>query len=141
VRACPELAADEFVHRLQLLNAVSGWILLRKVRSHALLFVFRYYYFLVYHVFYRNLFARLRSPDQAAYITLLSSSVVVVWYPLSMSKTVWRLLRWSTGLEQDWAEYAASKGEELYLRNLSESVTSASPSLLSLSFSSSWIAA
>ncbi|GAA5931321.1 hypothetical protein JCM3775_004993 [Rhodotorula graminis] len=112
-----------WVVTVNLLNAVSSWILLRKVRSQALLFVFRFYFFLVYHVFYRNLFARLRSPDQAAYITLLSSSVVVVWYPLSMSRTVWRLLRWSTGLEQDWAEYAASKGEELYLRNLSESVT------------------
>ncbi|GAA5900190.1 hypothetical protein JCM8208_002045 [Rhodotorula glutinis] len=112
-----------WVVTVNLLNAVSGWILLRKVRSQALLFVFKFYFFLVYHVFYRNLFARLRSPDQAAYITLLSSSVVVVWYPLSMSKTVWRLLRWSTGLEQDWDEYAASKGEELYLRNLSESVT------------------
>ncbi|GAA5844392.1 hypothetical protein JCM9279_006284 [Rhodotorula babjevae] len=112
-----------WVVTVNLLNAVSGWILLRKVRSQALLFTFKFYYFLVYHIFYRNLFARLRSPDQAAYITLLSSSVVVVWYPLSMSRTVWRLLRWSTGLEQDWAEYAASKGEELYLRNLSESVT------------------
>ncbi|TNY20695.1 hypothetical protein DMC30DRAFT_438635 [Rhodotorula diobovata] len=112
-----------WIATVNLLNAVSGWILLRKVRSQALLFIFRFYFFLVYHVFYRNLFARLRSPDQAAYITLLSSSVVIVWYPVSMSKTFWRLLRWGTGLELDWPEYAASKGEELYLRNLSEAVT------------------
>lgn len=124
--ACPEQADTP---PAQLLNAVSGWILLRKVRSQALLFIFRFYFFLVYHVFYRNLFARLRSPDQAAYITLLSSSVVIVWYPVSMSKTFWRLLRWGTGLELDWPEYAASKGEELYLRNLSEAVTSPSLSL------------
>lgn len=109
----------------QLLNAVSNWILQRKIRSQALVFVFRFYFFLVYYVFYRNLFARLRSPDQAAYITLLSSSFVVLWYPLSMSKTFWRVLRWTVGMDLDWQEYAEQKGQELYLRNLSENVTSA----------------
>ncbi|BGP48888.1 hypothetical protein JCM10450v2_004767 [Rhodotorula kratochvilovae] len=112
-----------WVVTVNLLNAVSNWILLRKVRSQALVFVFRYYFVLVYYVFYRNLFARLRSPDQAVYITLLSSSVVVLWYPVSMSRTFWRILRWGTGLELDWPEYAAQKGQELYLRNLSENVT------------------
>ncbi|GAA6049750.1 hypothetical protein JCM3770_004440 [Rhodotorula araucariae] len=112
-----------WVVTVNLLNAVSNWILLRKVRSQALIFVFRYYFFLVYYVFYRNLFARLRSPDQAVYITLLSSSVVVLWYPVSMSRTFWRILRWSTGMDLDWPEYVAQKGEELYLRNLSENVT------------------
>ncbi|GAA6004213.1 uncharacterized protein JCM10292_007293 [Rhodotorula paludigena] len=108
---------------VNLLNAVSNWILQRKIRSQALVFVFRFYFFLVYYVFYRNLFARLRSPDQAAYITLLSSSFVVLWYPLSMSKTFWRVLRWTVGMDLDWQEYAEQKGQELYLRNLSENVT------------------
>ncbi|BGP16938.1 hypothetical protein JCM10213v2_004946 [Rhodosporidiobolus nylandii] len=106
-----------------ILNGVSSWILQRKVRSQALVFLFRFYFFLVYHVFYRNLFARLRSPDQAAWITLLSSSIVIVVYPVTMSRTFWRILRFFTGLDLEWEDYAAEKGQELYLRNLSEVVT------------------
>ncbi|GAA5913265.1 hypothetical protein JCM5296_007337 [Sporobolomyces johnsonii] len=108
---------------VNVLNSVSNWILQRKVRSQALVFVFRFYYFLVYHVFYRNLFARLRSPDQAAWIQLLSSSFVIVWYPLSMSRTFHRVLKWSTGMPMEWPEYAHNVGSMLYLRNASENVT------------------
>ncbi|GAA5878540.1 hypothetical protein JCM8547_008788 [Rhodosporidiobolus lusitaniae] len=112
-----------WIMTVNVLNVVSSWILQRKVRSQALFFCLRFYFFLVYHVFYRNLFARLRSPDQAAWITLLSSSVVIVVYPLTMSKAFWRILRWTVGLDVDWEDYAAEKGRELYLRNLSEVVT------------------
>ncbi|KAK4057154.1 hypothetical protein OIO90_001649 [Microbotryomycetes sp. JL221] len=106
-----------------MLNAASNWILETKVRSRALVFVFRYYYFLVYHIFYRNLFARLRSPDQAFWIQLLSSSFVIVWYPLSMSRRFHRFLIWAFDVDKDWEEYAESVGTMLYLRNLSENVT------------------
>ncbi|KAK4051441.1 hypothetical protein OIV83_002925 [Microbotryomycetes sp. JL201] len=91
-----------------ILNTASNWVLETQVRSRALVFVFRYYYFLVYHIFYRNLFARLRSPDQAFWIQLLSSSFVIFWYPLSMSKTFHRLLVWAFGVDKDWEEYAES---------------------------------
>lgn len=104
----------------------------------------------VYHVFYRNLFARLRSPDQAIFIQLLSSSFVIFWYPISMSKTFHRLLKWAVGYEGEWEEYAEGVGIRewgrarlktrvltswlyfmavLYLRNLSENVTSKLDSL------------
>lgn len=111
---------------LQVLWAFSSWILVRKVRSKALICGFRLYYFLLYYVFYRTLFARLRSPDQAAYITLLSSILVVAWYPISMSKTCWRILHRTIGVEPEWEEYAMNRGTELYIRNLSENVTSTS---------------
>ncbi|GAA5891660.1 hypothetical protein JCM6882_006159 [Rhodosporidiobolus microsporus] len=108
---------------VNVLAGVSKWILQYKVRSQALVFLFQYYYFLLYFTFYRNLFARLRSPDQAAWITALSSSVVIIVYPLTMSRTFWRLLRWAIGLPLEWEDYVAEKGRELYLRNLSEVVT------------------
>lgn len=119
----------------QVLWAISSWILVRKVRSQALICVFRFYYFLLYNVFYRTLFARLRSPDQAVYITLLSSVLVVAWYPISMSKTCWRILRRTVGVEPEWEEYAANRGTELYIRNVSENVTSSSVSAFALSSS------
>ncbi|GAA5972749.1 hypothetical protein JCM8115_002267 [Rhodotorula mucilaginosa] len=112
-----------WIATVNVLWAISGWILVRKVRSQALICVFRFYYFLLYYVFYRTLFARLRSPDQAVYITLLSSVLVVAWYPISMSKTCWRILRRTVGVEPEWEEYAANRGTELYIRNLSENVT------------------
>ncbi|KAM0753032.1 hypothetical protein T439DRAFT_311710 [Meredithblackwellia eburnea MCA 4105] len=108
---------------IQCLNAISNWVLQRKVRSRALVFVFRFYYFLAYFIFYRNLFARLRSPDQALYIQLLSSSWVVVWYPLSMSRTFHRFLCWAVAFDRDWEEYSENVATMLYLRNLSENVT------------------
>lgn len=107
------------------LNGLSGWILQRKVRSRALAFVFRLYFFLVYHVFYRNLFARLRSPDQAVYIQLLSSSWVVVFYPIMMSRTYHGVLKWAVGYDREWEEHAEGICTLLYLRNLSENVTMA----------------
>lgn len=105
------------------LNAISSWILQRKVRSRALVFVFRFYYFLVYHIFYRNLFARLRSPDQAVYIQLLSSSWVVLFYPLQMTRTWHRGLQWAIGYDKEWEDHAEGICSILYLRNLSENVT------------------
>ncbi|GAA5873418.1 hypothetical protein JCM3774_000779 [Rhodotorula dairenensis] len=112
-----------WIATVNVLWMISSWILVRKVRSQALICVFRFYYFLLYYVFYRTLFARLRSPDQAVYITLLSSVLVVAWYPVSMSKTCWRILRRTVGAEPEWSEYAANRGTELYIRNLSENVT------------------
>jgi hypothetical protein len=40
---------------VQLLSAVSLYILASKVRSRALLFLYKLFFQLVYHVFYRNL--------------------------------------------------------------------------------------
>ncbi|GAA5987753.1 hypothetical protein JCM10908_007199 [Rhodotorula pacifica] len=112
-----------WIATVNVLWAISSWILVRKVRSQALICVFRFYYFLLYYVFYRTLFARLRSPDQAVYITLLSSVLVVAWYPISMSKTCWRVMRRTVGVDVEWEEYAVNRGTELYIRNLSENVT------------------
>ncbi|SCV69809.1 BQ2448_1203 [Microbotryum intermedium] len=114
-----------WIAAVQILNATSNFILQRKVRSRALVFVFRYYYYLVYGVFYRSLFARLRSPDQAVYIQLLSSSFVILWYPLSMCRPFHSLLKLVTGLTREYEEYAEDVGTMLYLRNLSENVTMA----------------
>lgn len=82
---------------VHVLSAIVQWIMSEKVRSRALLFAFKYYYFMVYFIFYRNLFARLRSFDQFALIQLLSSTWVCLWYPFCMSQTwLWILNRFSS---------------------------------------------
>ncbi|KAN0061826.1 hypothetical protein ACQY0O_005819 [Thecaphora frezii] len=102
---------------------VSHWILEEKVRSRALLFVFKYYYFLVYFIFYRNLFARLRSFDQFALVQLLSSFWVCIWYPFSMSSICHRITQYFNPQPKSWEEYVESVGLAFYLRNLAQNTT------------------
>ncbi|KAK0525635.1 hypothetical protein OC842_005446 [Tilletia horrida] len=101
----------------------SHWILEEKVRSRALVFVFKYYYFLVYFIFYRNLFARLRSFDQFALIQLLSSFWVCIWYPFSMSGFCHRIVQYFNPEPKSWEEYVESVGLAFYLRNLAQNTT------------------
>ncbi|PWN53459.1 hypothetical protein IE53DRAFT_324750 [Violaceomyces palustris] len=105
------------------LALLSNWILEEKIRSRALVFVFRYYYFLVYFIFYRNLFARLRSVDQFALVQLLSSFWVCIWHPFSMSSFCHRVSQYFNPKPKSWEEYVESLGLSFYLRNLAQNVT------------------
>lgn len=108
---------------VNLLSIISTWILEEKVRSRALLFANKYYYFLVYFIFYRNLFARLRSLDQFALIQLASSFWVCVWYPLTMTSWAHRITQYFSPHPKSWEEYAESIGLAFYLRNLAQNTT------------------
>lgn len=79
----------------------------------------------IYFVFYRNLFARLRDPTQYVVLQILTSSWIVIWYPLAMSPPIWRLLGFF-GYGKDYEEHLDSVSQSLYLRNLAENVTMAS---------------
>lgn len=108
---------------VNLLAVISHWILEDKVRSRALLFANKYYYFLVYFIFYRNLFARLRSFDQFALVQLLSSFWVCIWYPLSMTSLFHRLTQHFNPRPKSWEEYVESVGLAFYVRNLAQNTT------------------
>jgi hypothetical protein len=108
---------------VNILLLVSLWILEEKVRSRALIFVLKYYYFLVYFIFYRNLFARLNSLDQFALIQLLSSFWVCIWYPFSMTTWCHRLVSYFLPDPKSWEEYVESIGISFYLRNLAQNTT------------------
>lgn len=108
-----------------LLTVVSNWVLKQRVRSRALVFVFRYYYFLVYFIFYRNLFARLQSFNQFALLQLLSSFWVCIWYPISMSATAHRVASFFDPQPDSWEEYVENIGLSFYLRNLAQNATMA----------------
>lgn len=105
------------------LSAVTQWIMAEKVRSRALLFVFRYFYFMVYFIFYRNLFARLRSFDQFALIQLLSSAWVCLWYPLTMSPLWLKFLNRFNSRQVPWEEHAEKISLFFYLRNIAQHTT------------------
>jgi len=108
---------------VNVLAVATHWILEEKVKSRALLFVFKYYYFLVYFIFYRNLFARLQSLDQFAFVQLLSSFWVCIWYPFSMTSVCHRITQYFNPEPKSWEEYVESVGLAFYLRNLAQNTS------------------
>ncbi|KAK6910838.1 hypothetical protein I203_104872 [Kwoniella mangroviensis CBS 8507] len=112
-----------WVITVQLLAQISFFILSSKVRSRALLFLYKLFFQLVYHVFYRNLFARLRSPTQYATVQLLSSISVIIIFPLQMSHTYHRLLQLLVGYPTPWEEHVENVATSFYCRGLAQNVT------------------
>lgn len=110
---------------VHLLSASTQWLMVEKVRSRTLLFVFKYYYFMVYFIFYRNLFARLRSFDQFALVQLVSSLWVCIWYPLTMSRAWFRLTNKLISRRVSWEEHQERIALFFYLRNLVQHTTMA----------------
>lgn len=114
------------------------YILGNKVRSRALLFLYRLFFQLVYHAFYRNLvslsvvkedrsltsqFARLRSPSQFATVQLLSSALVVVVFPLQMTRLWHRILQVVVGNPQPYEEHVETIASSFYVRGLAQNIS------------------
>ncbi|ALO69263.1 hypothetical protein CNG00870 [Cryptococcus deneoformans JEC21] len=112
-----------WVITVQLLAQASFFILGAKVRSRALLFIYRLFFQLVYHVFYRNLFARLRSPTQFATVQLLSSISTILIFPIQMSRPWHRLLQIIIGYPNPWEEHVENVAMGFYCRGLAQNVT------------------
>lgn len=112
-----------WVITVQLLAGVSFYILSSKVRSRALLFVYRLFFQLVFFVYHRNLFARLRSPQQFATVQLLSSISVVVIFPVQMTKLFHRALQIIIGYPQSYEDHVDTVATTFYCRGLAQNVT------------------
>lgn len=112
-----------WVATIWILDTLTTSILDWKVKSYSLSFVLKLYYFLVYFIFYRNLFARLRSYNQFVLIQAASSIWVCVFYPVLMTKLVHRIIAFTTGSVQTLDDYRTSVGRSFYLRNLAENIT------------------
>ncbi|KAG0178848.1 hypothetical protein DFQ28_004013 [Apophysomyces sp. BC1034] len=125
----PHSSLDAFVYvyswvgSIYIMDAITDYILYRKVRSHPLASTFKLYFFMIYFIFYRNLFARLRSVDQFAIVQLGSFLWVCLYYPLAMTKYThhWLVRLFGTTLTYD--EYKLKIGRSFYLRNLAENTT------------------
>ena len=108
---------------VHLLSSLTQWIMGEKVRNRSLLFVFKYYYFMVYFIFYRNLFARLRSIDQFALVQLLSSTWVCVWYPFNMTPMWLRVLNRFSARPLSHEEHLKKISLYFYLRKMAQNTT------------------
>ncbi|ORX81347.1 hypothetical protein K493DRAFT_241981 [Basidiobolus meristosporus CBS 931.73] len=105
------------------LDWITEYIVETRIRSWALCYIFRLYFYMIYFIFYRNLFARLRSIDQVVLIQLSSSIWVVVNYPFRMSKFFHRILVRYFGMERSYEEYIKNVGRAFFIRNIAENVT------------------
>ncbi|KAI9595791.1 hypothetical protein BDF19DRAFT_422246 [Syncephalis fuscata] len=105
------------------IDFVCETIVEEKIRSHPLCTVFRLYFYLLYFIFYRNLFARLRNLEQFVLIQAASSIWVMIFYPLRMTRTTHRLLQRWFGVTRDYDDYQKMLGQLFYTRTIAENVT------------------
>ncbi|KAI5851460.1 hypothetical protein DFP73DRAFT_155772 [Morchella snyderi] len=112
-----------WVLTINILDGTTGWILGARVGSYPLAWVFKLYFAMTYQTYVRALYARLRSPSQFVVLQILSSSVVVVWLPLSMTRAVHSAYVWAGWNAQDYGEYKKFVGRYFYVRGLAENVS------------------
>ncbi|KAG2193652.1 hypothetical protein INT47_011673 [Mucor saturninus] len=112
-----------WVAAIYIMDAITDYILYRKIRSHPLASIFKLYFFMIYFIFYRNLFARLRSVDQFAIVQLASFLWVCIYYPIAMTTQVHGFLVKFIGVRLTYKEYREKIGRSFYLRNLAENTT------------------
>jgi len=94
-----------------------------KIRCHPLSGVLRLYFYAVYFVFYRNLFARLRDLQQFVMIQTASSIWVMTFYPLRMTKPVHAFLVKFFGAAPNYESYQRAIGQVFFTRNVAENAT------------------
>ncbi|KAI8356556.1 hypothetical protein B0O80DRAFT_425401 [Mortierella sp. GBAus27b] len=111
-----------WVGTIYILDAITDYIVETRVRSYPLSSIFKLYYFMIYFIFYRNLFVRLRSYEQFVVIQLASSFWVCIFHPICMTHTVYRVLVYF-GITKSYEEYKRQVGRGLFLRNLAENAT------------------
>lgn len=125
----PHTSLDAFIYvyswvaAIYVMDAITDYIIYRKIRSHPLASIFKLYFFMIYFIFYRNLFARLRSVDQFAIVQLGSFLWVCIYYPIAMTSHVHRALVRYIGVTLTYQEYKEKLGRSFYLRNLAENTT------------------
>ncbi|KAI9230637.1 MAG: hypothetical protein DHS80DRAFT_26571 [Piptocephalis tieghemiana] len=94
-----------------------------KIRSYPLCNVLRLYFYLLYFIFYRNLFARLRDVEQFAMIQIASSVWVTILYPMRMTRPVHRFLSRFFSVTDDYHAYIRTIGQSFFARNLAENAS------------------
>ncbi|KAJ9080086.1 hypothetical protein DSO57_1028841 [Entomophthora muscae] len=104
------------------LDFATDYIVHSRIRSWALSHIYRLYYALIYFVFYRNLFIKLRSPQEFYTVQIFSSLWVIINYPIRMSKLAHRVTTWF-GSRRTYSEYTKNLGRSFFIRNLAENVS------------------
>ncbi|KAH8800954.1 hypothetical protein F5882DRAFT_318110 [Hyaloscypha sp. PMI_1271] len=116
-----------WVITVHLLDGLTGWILGgnegERVGSYPLGWIFKLYFSLTYQTYVRALYARLRSPSQFVYLQILSSSFLIILFPLTMSKPYHYVLTLLSINNQSLSAYQKFAARNIYIRSLAECVS------------------
>ncbi|KAG4411702.1 hypothetical protein IFR04_015156 [Cadophora malorum] len=116
-----------WVVTVHLLDALTGWILGgnegERVGSYPLGWIFKLYFLLTYQTYVRALYARLRSPQQFILLQVLSSSLLIILAPLTISKPFHYVISILSINGQTLHEYQKFCARNIFLRSAAENVS------------------
>lgn len=107
------------------LDFITAFIIEKQIESPSLLFMFKLYYALTHQIYVRNLYARLRSPEQFAVIQGASSFVTVILAPIVMHSVAYRVVVLFSGSSMDLQQYRKNAARGLYLKTWAANTTMA----------------
>lgn len=107
------------------LDFVTSYIIDNKIESPSLVFMFKLYYALTHQIYVRNLYARLRSPEQFAVIQGASSFVTVIVAPIVMHAGAHRLTHFLTGSDLSLERFRKNAARGFYLKAWAANTTMA----------------
>ena len=107
------------------LDWLTAHIIESKIDSPSLLFMFKLYYALTHQIYVRNLYARLRSPQQFAVIQGASSFATVIVAPLVMSSYVHWVVNKCSSTESSIEHHRKSAARGFYLKTWAANTTMA----------------
>lgn len=107
------------------LDFMTAFTIERHIESPSLLFMFKLYYALTHQIYVRNLYARLRSPEQFAVIQGASSFVTVIVAPIVMHSFAHRMLVYITASPIDLTQYRKNAARGFYLKTWAANTTMA----------------
>lgn len=106
------------------LDWLNEWIIQEKIVCWPLQYTFRLYFYMLYYIFYRNLFSRLNTASQYFTIQIGSSLWVLFYYMIFMSKSIYNIsVKWFGTKGNAYMEYIRNIGRSYYLRNIAENAT------------------
>ncbi|CAL3972399.1 unnamed protein product [Diplocarpon coronariae] len=116
-----------WVATVHILDALTGWILGggegERVGSYPLGWVFKLYFLLTYQTYVRALYARLRSPQQFVLLQVISSSLLIILAPLTISKPFHYTLTILSVNGQTLHAYQKFCARNIFLRSAAENVS------------------
>ncbi|ORY80526.1 hypothetical protein BCR37DRAFT_335360, partial [Protomyces lactucae-debilis] len=108
---------------IYVLDSLTSFIIEAKIECYPLNFMFRLYYALTHQIYVRNLYARLRSPQQFAVVQGASSFITVIIAPVVMTSIVHRLVKWATRSDIDLEQYRKNSARGFYLKTWAANTT------------------
>ncbi|CAG8958432.1 hypothetical protein HYFRA_00011109 [Hymenoscyphus fraxineus] len=116
-----------WVVTVHLLDGLVGWILGgdegERVGSYPLGWIFKLYFALTYQTYVRALYARLRSPEQFIYLQILSSTFLIIFLPLTISKPFHYILKLLSLNGQSLPAYQKFCARNVFIRGIAENVS------------------